>query len=89
MASSADTTRFFRAAVTAITELTPSFRRFTFGGPDLAEYGDPGYDQRVKVVFPTDTVGLDAMPSGDDWYAEWRAMDPDRRPQFRTYTTRL
>jgi NADPH-dependent ferric siderophore reductase len=89
VASSADTIRFFRATVTAITDLTPSFRRFTFGGPELAEYGDPGYDQRVKVVFPTETIGLDAMPSGADWYAEWRAMDPDRRPPFRTYTTRL
>ena len=34
--------RFFRAPVTAITDLTPSFRRFTFGGDDLADYGDPG-----------------------------------------------
>jgi NADPH-dependent ferric siderophore reductase len=87
--SSSETTRFFRATVRAITDVTPSFRRFTFGGADLAEYGDPGYDQRVKVVFPTETVGLDAMPSGDDWYAEWRAMAPEQRPPFRTYTTRL
>ena len=41
------TSRFFRAEVTAITDLTPSFRRFTFGGPDLADYGDPGVDQRI------------------------------------------
>ena len=88
MASTADTLRFFRAPVTAITDLTPSFRRFTFGGTDLAEYGDPGFDQRVKVVFPTETVGLDAMPSGDDWYTAWREMDEAERPPFRTYTTR-
>lgn len=87
--SSADSAiRFFRAPVTAITELTPSFRRFTFGGADLADYGDPGYDQRVKVVFPTETVGLDAMPSGDDWYTTWRELPEDERPPFRTYTTR-
>lgn len=88
MASTADTLRFFRAPVTAITDLTPSFRRFTFGGTDLADYGDPGFDQRVKVVFPTDTVGLDAMPSGEDWYPQWREMDEATRPPFRTYTTR-
>ncbi len=88
MASTADTLRFFRAPVTAITDLTPSFRRFTFGGTDLAEYGDPGFDQRVKVVFPTETAGLDAMPSGDDWYTAWREMDEAERPPFRTYTTR-
>lgn len=88
MSSAADTVRFFRATVTAIADLTPSFRRFTFGGADLADYGDPGYDQRVKVVFPTDTVSLDAMPVGEDWYTQWRAMDEAERPPFRTYTTR-
>lgn len=88
MASTASTLRFFRARVTAVTDLTPSFRRFTFGGDDLADYGDPGFDQRIKVVFPTETAGLDAMPTGDDWYAEWREMTEDERPPFRTYTTR-
>lgn len=83
-----ETSRFFRARVRAITDLTPSFRRFTFAGEDLADYGDPGFDQRVKVVFPTPTVGLDAMPTGDDWYLQWRALPADARPPFRTYTTR-
>ncbi len=88
MSSTANAIRFFRAPVAAITDLTPSFRRFTFGGTDLAEYGDPGYDQRVKVVFPTETIGLDAMPAGEDWYTQWREMPEDERPPFRTYTTR-
>ncbi|MET0828645.1 MAG: siderophore-interacting protein [Microbacterium sp.] len=88
MSSAANAIRFFRAPVTAITDLTPSFRRFTFGGTDLADYGDPGFDQRVKIVFPTDAVGLDAMPSGEDWYTQWREMPEDERPPFRTYTTR-
>jgi len=87
MAQAASTLRFFRARVVAITDLTPSFRRFTFGG-DLADYGDPGFDQRIKVVFPTDTVSLDAMPSGEDWYTQWREMPESERPPFRTYTTR-
>ena len=80
--------RFFRARVTAITDLTPSFRRFTFGGADLADYGDPGFDQRVKVVFPTESLGLDAMPTGEDWYAQWRELPESQRLPFRTYTTR-
>ena len=83
-----ETSRFFRARVTAIAELTPSFRRFTFGGDDLADYGDPGFDQRVKIVFPTDAVGVDAMPTGGDWGTQWRNMDAADRPPFRTYTTR-
>lgn len=88
MAAPADTNRFFRARVTAITDLTPSFRRFTFGGEDLAEYGDTGFDQRIKIVFPTRSIGLDAMPTGADWYARWRDLPEDQRPPFRTYTTR-
>ncbi|WP_029150016.1 siderophore-interacting protein [Microbacterium indicum] len=80
--------RFFRARVARITDLTPSFRRFTFVGDDLALYGDPGFDQRIKVVFPTEAAGLDAMPTGEDWYAEYRAMPESARPPFRTYTTR-
>jgi len=81
-------TRIFRARVTRITDLTPSFRRFTVTGDDIHEYGDPGFDQRIKVVFPTPDVSLDAMPTGEDWYAEWRALSADARPPFRTYTTR-
>lgn len=88
MPPSADPYRFFRAEVTAIADVTPSFRRFTFGGDDLAHYGDPGLDQRIKIVFPTAAVPLDAMPTGADWYARWRELPEAQRPPFRTYTTR-
>ncbi|MGB4778740.1 siderophore-interacting protein [Microbacterium sp.] len=80
--------RFFRARVTAIIDLTPSLRRFTFGGPDLADYGDPGFDQRIKIVFPTARTPIDTMPTGEDWWTQWREMREDARPPFRTYTTR-
>lgn len=83
------TSRFFRARVSAITDLTQSFRRFTFASADLASYADPGFDQRVKVVFPSATASLDAMPTGDDWYTVWRDMPEAERPPFRTYTTRF
>jgi NADPH-dependent ferric siderophore reductase len=79
--------RFFRAAVTRIVDVTPGFRRFTFAGEELADFGDPGFDQRIKIVFPGG-VGLDRMPTGDDWYDRWRALGDDERPAFRTYTTR-
>ena len=80
--------RFFHARVSRITDLTSSFRRFTFTGDDLDRYGDPGYDQRVKVVFPASDLPLEAMPTGEDWYARWRALPEDERLPFRTYTTR-
>lgn len=79
---------FFRAPVAAITDLTPSFRRFTFRDEALAEYGDPGFDQRVKVLFPTETASIDDMPTGDDWYDRWRSLPTEARPVMRTYTTR-
>lgn len=80
--------RFFRARVERIVELTPSFRRFTFRSDELAHFGDPGFDQRIKVVFPTPAVDLDAMPQDDQWYTTWRGLPDDERPPFRTYTTR-
>lgn len=82
------TSRFFRARVAAITELTPSFRRFTFHSDDLADYGDPGLDQRIKIVFPTAGLTVADMPTGDDWYTQWRDLAEADRPPFRTYTTR-
>jgi NADPH-dependent ferric siderophore reductase len=88
IATTVSTLRFFRVRVKAVTDLTPSFRRFTFTGDDLDLYGDTGLDQRIKVVFPTDTAGLDDMPTGEDWYTQWREMAPHARPPFRTYTTR-
>lgn len=80
--------RFFHVRVARIEDITPSFRRFTFAGPDLAEFGDPGFDQRIKVVFPTPGGPLDSMPTGVDWYGQWRQEDASRRPALRTYTTR-
>jgi NADPH-dependent ferric siderophore reductase len=88
MPQSADPYRFFRAAVTSIDDVTPSFRRFTFGGDDLADFGDPGLDQRIKIVFPSEAAPLDSMPTGDDWYTRWRELPEEQRPPFRTYTTR-
>ncbi|MGN7968351.1 siderophore-interacting protein [Microbacterium sp. 22296] len=88
MSSPRETSRFFRVRVARITELTPSFRRFTFVGDDLHEYGDPGFDQRIKVVFPTETLSLDAMPTGPDWWTAWRELPDEQRLPFRTYTTR-
>ncbi|MCK6080512.1 siderophore-interacting protein [Microbacterium sp. EYE_5] len=85
---SLNTMNFFRAPVAAVTDLTPSFRRFTFRDDALGAYGDPGFDQRVKIMFPTKTATLDAMPTDADWYDRWRAMPDEARPVMRTYTTR-
>jgi len=80
--------RLFRVRVARITDLTPSFRRFTFTGDDLHEYGDTGFDQRIKVVFPVEGGSLDTMPTEGEWYSQWREMPAEERHPFRTYTTR-
>ena len=78
----------FPVRVRTVTDLTPNMRRFTVTGESLERYGDPGYDQRIKVVFPNSSGSLESMPTGPDWYSTWRELDPETRPPFRTYTTR-
>ena len=78
----------FTVRVHRITDLTPHKRRFTFTGDTLDRYADTGYDQRIKLIFPTETAPLSAMPTGADWYAQWRKLGTEARPPLRTYTTR-
>lgn len=80
--------RFFTVRVAAITDPTPGFRRFTFSGDDLDRFGDPGWDQRIKVLLPAADGGYANMPTGEDWYARWRELPTAERPTIRTYTTR-
>ncbi|WOQ68856.1 siderophore-interacting protein [Microbacterium limosum] len=77
-----------RASVARIEVLSPTFRRFTLTGPELASVADNRLDQRFKILFPVPGVGLDAMPPGDDWYLAWRQLDNAVRPIMRTYTVR-
>lgn len=78
----------FSVRVDRITDLSPHMRRFTFTGDQLDRYADTGYDQRIKLIFPTPTAPLSAMPTGEDWYLRWRELTPEARPPIRTYTTR-
>ena len=81
-------TGLFRVRVARIEDITPTFRRFTFTGDDLDRYGDPGFDERLKVVFPSAAAPLSDVSMGEDWYEKWRQLPSDTRPPLRTYTTR-
>ena len=81
-------TGLFRVRVARIEDITPTFRRFTFTGDDLDRYGDPGFDERLKVVFPSAAAPLSNVSMGEDWYEKWRQLPSDTRPPLRTYTTR-
>ncbi|GIG86709.1 siderophore-interacting protein [Plantactinospora endophytica] len=80
--------RLFPAEVARVQRLTPCFLRVTFTGDDFDTFADPGYDQRIKLVFPIPVHGFRHLPDGTDWYPRWRALPTELRNPFRTYTTR-
>ncbi|MBF4633696.1 siderophore-interacting protein [Agreia pratensis] len=77
-----------RVRVSAIRDLSPSFRRFTLTGDHLNRFADNGFDQRIKLILPLDQHGLDPVPMHDEWYNAWRELPDDRRNPLRTYTVR-
>jgi NADPH-dependent ferric siderophore reductase len=79
--------RPFRVTVARVQQLTPCFLRITFTGGDLDEFGHDGPDQRIKLYLPAPGRGLPDF-AGADWYAQYRAMDPEVRGYVRTYTIR-
>jgi NADPH-dependent ferric siderophore reductase len=80
--------RPFPAEVVRVRRLSPSFLRVTFTGPTFDDLAPNGLDQRIKVLFPTAERGLRDCPTGDDWYAEWRALPEQWRNPMRSYTVR-
>jgi NADPH-dependent ferric siderophore reductase len=80
--------RPFAVRVRSLYRLSPSFLRVTFTGDDLATFADNGYDQRIKLVFPTADGYPADLPGDDGWYTWWRGLPDDVRPPVRTYTAR-
>ncbi len=80
--------RIFLVTVRRVVRLSPTFVRITLTGPDLAEFANNGYDQRIKLILPVAGRGLADLPTGADWYAQWRALPDDHRHIVRTYTVR-
>ncbi|WP_374928685.1 siderophore-interacting protein [Kytococcus sedentarius] len=83
--------RDFRATVSAVQRISPSFVRVTLADEGLRDFGDTCLDQRIKVVFPLAGAGAGAdpfatFPTGDTWYLEWRELPEAQRNVFRTYT---
>lgn len=80
--------RFFDLTVGAASRPGPSLLRLTLTGcpPELA---CGGHDQRIKLFLPHPHQHVPVMPADSpDWYAAWRAMDPETRAIMRTYTVR-
>lgn len=85
--------RPYRVRIADVRALSPSFRRITFAGADLAVFGTDGLDQRVKLVFPLPDGSLCPIDGPDvvadgSWYDRWRQLPEQLRHPFRTYTVR-
>src|SRR5829696_9096025 len=80
--------RPFAVRVARVRRMGRSFLRATFTGADLDEFASQGADQRIKVLFPLASSGLEHCALGDDWYAQWRALPDAQRNPMRSYTVR-
>jgi NADPH-dependent ferric siderophore reductase len=86
----------FEVTVSSVQELSPTFRRITFGGYSLRGFGVSGdtLDLRIKLMIPSLDGGGQQIPlptfdmNASGWYQEWLAMDPAMRGSMRTYTVR-
>ncbi|MFF5205716.1 siderophore-interacting protein [Streptosporangium sp. NPDC000396] len=80
--------RVFHVRVLRKLRLSPNFVRITFGGEDLLDFADNGFDQRIKMMFPLPGGGFTPVGDGADWYQRWRALPAELRNPIRTYTVR-
>lgn len=86
----------FDVTVSSVQELSPNFRRITFGGYSLRDFGVHGdtLDLRIKLMIPSLAADGTQLPlpvfkmAEAGWYREWLAMDPAVRGFMRTYTVR-
>ena len=77
----------FLATVKHSERISPNFQRVTFTGVD--DMGPAGHimDLRIKLVIPG-AQGLPEMSGKENWYDEWKAIEPDKRGSMRTYSIR-
>ncbi|MGW7008044.1 siderophore-interacting protein [Streptomyces sp. NPDC054933] len=80
--------RFFDLRVARTERLGPGMVRITFGGEQLAGFTTGGRDQRFKLFLPHPGQDAPVVPTQEDWFAQWRAMDPGVRGVMRSYTVR-
>lgn len=80
--------RLFEVETLRTQRLSPTFQRITMTGPELGEFADNGFDQRIKLVLPLPGVGFHHLSRGDDWYQHWRTLPGHLRNPIRTYTVR-
>lgn len=80
--------RSFEVVVRRVERISTNFVRVTFGGDELDRFHFAGLDLRIKLVLPTDDIGIDHFPRDGHWYHSWRALPDHCRNPLRTYTIR-
>lgn len=80
--------RSFAVSVLGLERIGANFVRVTFGGDELGSFHFAGLDLRIKLVLPTEELGIDVFPREGDWYQSWRQLPDDLRNPLRTYTVR-
>ena len=71
--------KFRQLSVVHKQQLTPHMVRITLGGPDLAGFTSPGFDDHVRVFFPDPATGELILSGG---------AEDGPRPTMRDYTPR-
>lgn len=82
--------RMLTAEVVRAEQLSPSMRRITVAGPNLAQYDYLGADQIFRFFFKRPGQQQLRMPtwSNDGWLGQLMLMSSATRPQVRMYTAR-
>ncbi|MEV6109003.1 siderophore-interacting protein [Streptomyces sp. NPDC051940] len=80
--------RFFDLTVARTARLSPSLVRITFTGEELEAFASGGYDQSLSLFLPHPGQDAPVIARGEDWFEEFRAMDPAVRAVCRSYTVR-
>lgn len=80
--------RFFSLRVLRTRRLSPSLKRVTFGGADLAEFRSLGFDQSLSLFLPAEGTEEPCVPVelGDGWWQAWRELPDGVRAVMRSYT---
>ncbi|WP_343600080.1 siderophore-interacting protein [Pseudomonas sp.] len=80
--------RAFDLVLARRINLSPSFARLVFTGPDVALMHTLAPDQRVKLLFPAADGSLPTLPHDVHWKTAHSALPAEQRPAMRTYTIR-
>ncbi|GAB3709817.1 siderophore-interacting protein [Corynebacterium nasicanis] len=82
--------RPFHVHVHRSERLSPHFLRITLTGDELRHFraSGPFLDQRLKLIFPTDSGDLPVLDAAGDWFAQWSALPAERRGPMRSYSVR-